>query len=92
MFGIGHGPEIIVLLIIVLLVFGPGKLPEIGSAFGRGIKEFKDATSGLHQDPPTPTIQQTPPQRTIQQPTAEQQWAPPAAEAREPAAADHSRD
>jgi sec-independent protein translocase protein TatA len=91
MFGIGHGPEIIVLLIIVLLVFGPGKLPEIGSAFGRGIKEFKDATSGLHEQS-TPTIQQPQPPRTIQQPQPEQQWPPPAAEVREPVTVDHSKD
>jgi len=46
MFGIGHAPEIIILLVIVLLVFGSGKLPEIGSAVGRGIREFRDATAG----------------------------------------------
>ena len=79
MFGIGHGPEIIVLLIIVLLVFGPGKLPEIGSAFGRGIREFKDATNGLHDQINTPPqIQQPQPPRTIQQPQPDQQqYAPP---------------
>jgi TatA/E family protein of Tat protein translocase len=81
MFGIGHGPEIIILLIIVLLVFGPGKLPEIGSAVGRGIREFKDATSGRF-DQPTPTISQTPPPPAIQQPT--QQWTAPVSEQREP--------
>jgi sec-independent protein translocase protein TatA len=90
MFGIGHGPEIIILLIIVLLVFGPGKLPEIGSAFGRGIREFKDATTG-HHDQPTASIPPPVQQRTIQQPPVEQ-WAPPAQEVREPVAADHSKD
>jgi TatA/E family protein of Tat protein translocase len=92
MFGIGHGPEIIILLVVVLLVFGPGKLPEIGSAFGRGIREFKDATNGLHDSPTTPTIQQTPPARTIQQPKVDQQYAPSSADVREPVATDHSRD
>lgn len=82
MFGIGHGPEIIILLIIVLLVFGPGKLPEIGSAVGRGIREFKDATTGRGDDHPTPTISQTPPARTIQPPV--QQWQAPVTEQREP--------
>jgi sec-independent protein translocase protein TatA len=90
MFGIGHGPEIIILLIIVLLVFGPGKLPEIGSAFGRGIREFKDATTGNH-DHPTPSIPPAQQPRTIQQPPAEQ-WAPPVNEVREPVTADHSKD
>jgi sec-independent protein translocase protein TatA len=40
MFGIGV-PELIVILIIVLIIFGAGKLPEIGSAIGKGIKNFK---------------------------------------------------
>ncbi|MCX7816218.1 MAG: twin-arginine translocase TatA/TatE family subunit [Syntrophales bacterium] len=43
MFGIGV-PELLVILVIVLIIFGPGKLPEIGSALGRGIKNFKKAT------------------------------------------------
>jgi sec-independent protein translocase protein TatA len=93
MFGIGHGPEIIVLLIVVLLVFGPGKLPEIGSAFGRGIREFKDATNGLQDSSPVqPTLQQPQQSRAIQPPVAEQQWTAQSAETRHPVAADHSRD
>ncbi len=94
MFGIGHGPEIIILLIIVLLVFGPGKLPEIGSAFGRGIREFKDATNGLHEASPTQqTFQPPQPSRAIQQPpVVEQQWTPQASENRQPVNADNSRD
>ncbi|MGC9976312.1 MAG: twin-arginine translocase TatA/TatE family subunit [Syntrophales bacterium] len=40
MFGIGV-PELIVILVIVLIVFGSGKLPEIGGAIGKGIKNFK---------------------------------------------------
>ncbi len=39
-FGI-HPGFLLVLLIIVLIVFGPGKLPELGSAVGRGIREFR---------------------------------------------------
>lgn len=42
MFGIGM-PELIVILLIILLVFGAAKLPEIGKALGRAIKEFKNA-------------------------------------------------
>jgi sec-independent protein translocase protein TatA len=34
-------PELLVILVVVLLVFGPGKLPEIGSSLGRAIGEFK---------------------------------------------------
>lgn len=36
----------IVVLIIALVIFGPGKLPELGKALGRGISEFRSATDG----------------------------------------------
>ncbi|MGI6451849.1 MAG: twin-arginine translocase TatA/TatE family subunit [Desulfitobacteriia bacterium] len=35
----------VIILIIALILFGPGKLPELGKSLGRGIKEFKAATS-----------------------------------------------
>ena len=47
MFGIGM-PELIIILIIILIIFGAGKLPEIGSGIGKGIKNFKKAT---HESP-----------------------------------------
>lgn len=40
-------PGMILILIIVLIIFGPSKLPEIGKAFGRTLKEFKSATKDL---------------------------------------------
>lgn len=40
MFGIGT-QELLIILVIVLIIFGAGKLPEIGSALGKGIKNFK---------------------------------------------------
>lgn len=45
MFGFGM-PELIVILVIVLVVFGAGRLPEIGSAFGKSIRNFKSASEG----------------------------------------------
>ncbi len=44
MFNIGM-PELILILVIALVVFGPGKLPEIGNALGKAIREFKRATT-----------------------------------------------
>ncbi|MBP6630699.1 MAG: twin-arginine translocase TatA/TatE family subunit [Kofleriaceae bacterium] len=39
-------PELLIILVIVLLIFGAGKLPQIGDALGRSIKNFKRASSG----------------------------------------------
>jgi len=54
MFGIGT-QELIIILVIVLIIFGAGKLPEIGSALGRGIKNFKKSvkeTDQIDNQPP----------------------------------------
>jgi sec-independent protein translocase protein TatA len=38
--------ELIIVLVIVVIIFGAGKLPEIGGALGKGIKEFKNESEG----------------------------------------------
>lgn len=49
------GPlEIVIVLIIALIVFGPKRLPELGSSLGRGIREFKETISGDKRDDDDP--------------------------------------
>ena len=64
MFGDLSFSHILILLLVLVLVFGAKRIPEIGSSLGQGIKEFKrslkDATS---DDPPTPP-------RNVQPPTS----------------------
>ena len=43
MFGIGM-PELIIILVIILIIFGAGKLPEIGAGMGKAIRNFKGAS------------------------------------------------
>jgi sec-independent protein translocase protein TatA len=70
------GPvEIIIVLFIVLVIFGPKRLPELGRSMGKGMREFKDSITGKDSD-------------DDQKPelTAAQQHAAPAPQAAEPAA------
>jgi sec-independent protein translocase protein TatA len=43
-------PELIVLLLVLLLIFGPKRLPEMGRSLGKGMREFKDTISGKGDD------------------------------------------
>ena len=66
-------PEILGILVVVLILFGAKKLPELAKGLGQGIKEFKRATRGVHDDlqdaidgienepppPPPPPVQPT---------------------------------
>jgi sec-independent protein translocase protein TatA len=48
---LGIGPlEIIIVLIIVLIIFGPKRLPDLGRSLGKGMREFKDSVTGRDKD------------------------------------------
>jgi sec-independent protein translocase protein TatA len=75
-------PEILIILVVLLLLFGAKRLPEMGRSLGRGMREFKDAVTGNEEPPkqpeqlsatptpaPTPTAPQ--PADTTAQPNSE---------------------
>jgi sec-independent protein translocase protein TatA len=53
-FGTGHLPLLIMLLVVAVIIFGPGKLPELGSGMGKAIREFKHHTSDLRSSVMSP--------------------------------------
>ncbi|HZS93176.1 MAG TPA: twin-arginine translocase TatA/TatE family subunit [Chloroflexota bacterium] len=60
----GHLPELIIVLVIALVIFGPKRLPEIGGSLGKGIREFRRSTSG-EDDEPVAQIK-APPDTTVE--------------------------
>lgn len=87
MFGIGV-PELILILVVGLIVFGPGKLPEVARSLGKGIREFKKATNVLSQAINAPEQAPVQQQATAQpqQPAAPQPAATAAPAETQPAA------
>jgi sec-independent protein translocase protein TatA len=66
MFGLGM-PELIIIMVIVLLIFGAGKLPEVGGAIGKAIKSFKKSVKEPDEIDITPKDdkeKKEPPQKT----------------------------
>lgn len=49
MFNLGFG-ELMIILVIALIIFGPGKLPEMGKSLGKAINEFKKATRDIQKE------------------------------------------
>jgi sec-independent protein translocase protein TatA len=48
---LGIGPtELIVVLVVALLIFGPKRLPDVGRSLGRGMREFKESVTGADRD------------------------------------------
>jgi sec-independent protein translocase protein TatA len=46
-------PELLIILVIIVLLFGVGKLPQIGKALGQGIREFRESSQGLAEEDTT---------------------------------------
>jgi len=79
------GPlELVIILVIALLILGPGKLPDVGSALGKSIREFRKASSDLGDSmkvdtsplPPTPQEAPQTPVPSVAATTAESPAAP----------------
>jgi sec-independent protein translocase protein TatA len=68
------GPlEIIIILVIVLIVFGPKRLPDLGRSLGRGMREFKDSVTGKDKDElPEGSAEAEKPEPTTVTPASEQ--------------------
>lgn len=74
-FGAGHWPYLIILLVIVLIIWGPGKLPDLGSGLGKAIREFRKASNDVKDqivnssasEPATTTAPAPQPQQPVQQ-------------------------
>jgi len=87
------GPlELLIILVLALIILGPGKLPEVGSALGKTIREFRKAASDIEDSvrvEPTPVTPAAPAQPA---PPATTTPAPPAAAAPDQPAADSSTE
>jgi len=70
-------PEIIIILVVLLLLFGAKRLPEMGRSLGRGMREFKDAVTTSEPEPkeinttPTPATQAPTTETPVQQPQSQ---------------------
>jgi sec-independent protein translocase protein TatA len=54
-------PEVAIVLLIVLVIFGPKRLPQLGRSLGSGMREFKDAVTGKNKGSDDPTELDAPP-------------------------------
>jgi sec-independent protein translocase protein TatA len=82
------GPlEIIILLVIVLVIFGPKRLPELGRGLGKGMREFKDSVTGKDNDDDQKALGASNTVQTTGQATAPPEQAAPAQQQPPPAPA-----
>lgn len=81
-------PELIIILVIALLILGPGKLPEVGSSLGKTIREFRKASTDIQDSVKIDTSPLPPSQAAQAAPPPAATPAPPAATPATPAATD----
>ena len=62
--------EIAIVLVLVLIIFGPKRLPELGRSLGKGIREFKGSVTGLHDDDEEPVAREIKPGELTESPEA----------------------
>ena len=66
------GPlEIVIILVIVLIIFGPKRLPDLGRSLGHGMREFKDSVTGKDKDELPPSSDGTPAREPESEPERE---------------------
>jgi sec-independent protein translocase protein TatA len=75
--------ELMILLIVLLLIFGAKRLPEMGRSLGKGMREFKDSVSGIEETVTAPTPTSTTPAPPAELPSASNDPVPPAESAPE---------
>ena len=75
--------ELMILLIVLLLIFGAKRLPEMGRSLGKGMREFKDSVSGIEETVTAPTPASTTPAPPAELPSASSDPVPPAESAPE---------
>jgi TatA/E family protein of Tat protein translocase len=73
----GHLPELVVLLVVALVIFGPKRLPEIGGAMGKGIREFRKGTTEIEDHGGQIEAQQSSAAPAASQPAAQPAPQPP---------------
>lgn len=73
--GLLQPTHLIIILVIVLIVFGAGKLSDVGGALGKSVKEFKESTQDLKSGPSTEPIQSASTNNAVPQAPAQQQQA-----------------
>ena len=55
MFGSLGVPELLIILLIVIIIFGASKLPQLGKGIGQGLRNFKESVKGDEPPPPPPS-------------------------------------